>query len=222
MIQPLSNADAHELQLNPADTPSNSDESAFRNWQSRRDGARQQIRRLSRRELQVMQLVAHGHANKTIALELEISVKTIEKHRANAARKLGVGSTAEMVRLTVLADDEVEVRNRLARTENRPTLSSINDNQTFGLRTSLSHSFSRDSVVFAVVTGLDCHRLYTVRMVVRMFASHDSAKHSANRDVKRPPHAVSPHRAVCFAYRCGNAPFGKSGFSRCQTLSGFR
>jgi DNA-binding NarL/FixJ family response regulator len=128
MIQPVPNAYGHGLQLNPADTPANSDESAFRNWQSRRDGARQQIRRLSRRELQVVQLVAHGLANKSIAQELEISVKTIEKHRANAARKLGVGSTAEMVRLTVLADYEVEVQNRIALTENRPTLSSINDN----------------------------------------------------------------------------------------------
>ena len=71
---------------------------------ARRDTARQQIRRLSRRELQVVQLVSSGMANKSIALELRISVKTIEKHRANAARKLGVGSTAEMVRLTVQAD----------------------------------------------------------------------------------------------------------------------
>jgi len=79
---------------------------AYRGWLSRRDSARQQIRRLSRRELQVVQLVSNGHANKSIAMELRISVKTIEKHRANAARKLGVNSTAEMVRLAVLADHD--------------------------------------------------------------------------------------------------------------------
>ena len=82
------------------------DEVAFRAWLSRRESARQQIRRLSRRESQVVSLVAQGLANKSIALELEISVKTIEKHRANAARKLGVYSTAELVRLSVLADQD--------------------------------------------------------------------------------------------------------------------
>jgi len=82
------------------------EDAACRLWQSRRESARQQIRRLSRRELQVVQLVSNGHANKSIAMELRISVKTIEKHRANAARKLGVSSTAEMVRPAVLADHE--------------------------------------------------------------------------------------------------------------------
>lgn len=90
----------------------NSDESAFRTWISRRDTARQQIRRLSRRELQVVQLVSNGLANKTIASELQISVKTIEKHRANAARKLGVNSTAEMVRIAVQADQEALERSQ--------------------------------------------------------------------------------------------------------------
>lgn len=108
MIQPIS----------PSMTPgsfSNSmtDEVAFRMWMTRREAARQQIRRLSRRELQVVQLVSNGLANKSIAQELQISVKTIEKHRANAARKLGVASTAEMVRITVLADQEVQERNRI-------------------------------------------------------------------------------------------------------------
>ena len=128
MIQPVPNTYSHELQLNSTEEATNTDESAFRNWQSRRDEARQQIRRLSRRELQVVQLVTHGLANKSIALELEISVKTIEKHRSNAARKLGVGSTAEMVRLTVLADYEAALQNRIASPESRPTMSSINDN----------------------------------------------------------------------------------------------
>lgn len=90
------------------------EETAYRTWLSRRDAARQQIRRLSRRELQVVQLVSSGLANKSIAQELQISVKTIEKHRANAARKLGVNSTAEMVRITVLADHELPERSRAA------------------------------------------------------------------------------------------------------------
>ena len=128
MIQPISNSFGHGLNLNSVASASNSEELAFRSWQSRRDAARQQIRRLSRRELQVAQLVSNGLANKSIALELEISVKTIEKHRANATRKLGVGSTAEMVRLTVLADIEFEVQNRLANVSNHGIPSSVGDN----------------------------------------------------------------------------------------------
>lgn len=96
-------------------SPTGNDELAYRHWVARRDAARQQIRRLSRRELQVVHLVSSGHANKSIAMELQISVKTIEKHRANAARKLGVNSTAEMVRLTVLADHEAATAERPVR-----------------------------------------------------------------------------------------------------------
>jgi DNA-binding NarL/FixJ family response regulator len=106
-----------------------SEEVAFRSWMSRRDAARQQIRRLSRRELQVVQLVSNGLANKSIAQELQISVKTIEKHRANAARKLGVNSTAEMVRISVLADQELQERNRFANQSYfEPTESLISEN----------------------------------------------------------------------------------------------
>jgi len=128
MIQSISSSYGHGLNLNSVTSASDSEELAFRSWQLRRDAARQQIRRLSRRELQVAQLVSRGLANKSIALELEISVKTIEKHRANATRKLGVGSTAEMVRLTVLADHEVEVQNRLATVSNHGIPCSVGDN----------------------------------------------------------------------------------------------
>ncbi len=109
MIQPVSPS----MSTGSFSTPV-TDEIAFRSWMTRRDAARQQIRRLSRRELQVVQLVAIGLANKSIALELQISVKTIEKHRANAARKLAVNSTAEMVRIAVLADHELQERNRVS------------------------------------------------------------------------------------------------------------
>lgn len=128
MIQSNAGSFDHRINLNAAISAPVSEETAFRNWQSRRDGARQQIRRLSRRELQVVQLVSFGHANKAIASELAISVKTIEKHRANATRKLGVGSTAELVRLAVLADHEAEPHNRLPSAENRGTQSVVNDN----------------------------------------------------------------------------------------------
>ena len=76
----------------------------FLQWNAYREQARQKMGRLSRRESQVVSLVSDGLPNKRIAHALDISVKTIEKHRANATRKLGVGSTAEMVRIAVVAD----------------------------------------------------------------------------------------------------------------------
>ena len=80
------------------------DQQSFDDWSEKREKARQKMARLSRRESQVVSLVSDGLPNKSIARELDISVKTIEKHRANATRKLGVGSTAEMVRIAVVAD----------------------------------------------------------------------------------------------------------------------
>lgn len=120
MIQPISTS-----YYDASYSSSPTDESAFRSWIARRDSARQQIRRLSRRELQVVQLVSSGLANKSIALELRISVKTIEKHRANAARKLGVGSTAEMVRLTVQADHQEVDHGRVSAVSTRVESGSV-------------------------------------------------------------------------------------------------
>jgi len=78
---------------------------AYMAWMQRRDEARSRMQRLSPRETEVVARVSAGLPNKSIACELEISVKTIEKHRANAVRKLGVQSTPEMVRIAVLADE---------------------------------------------------------------------------------------------------------------------
>ncbi|MEZ6062084.1 MAG: LuxR C-terminal-related transcriptional regulator [Planctomycetaceae bacterium] len=88
--------------------PSLADESQFQRWLNRRADARRRMQKLSRRETQVANMVSLGKANKIIARELDISVKTIEKHRANAVRKLGVSSTPEMVRIAVIAEDNLE------------------------------------------------------------------------------------------------------------------
>lgn len=52
---------------------------------------------LTERELQVIRLAAEGKGNKTIAEELCISVKTVEKHKANLTRKLELGSASELL-----------------------------------------------------------------------------------------------------------------------------
>jgi DNA-binding NarL/FixJ family response regulator len=56
---------------------------------------------LTRREREVLRLVARGHSNKEIAAALEISVKTVETHKANAMAKLGLGSRAALVRFAM-------------------------------------------------------------------------------------------------------------------------
>jgi len=66
--------------------------------------ARARIAMLSPREQDVLQGVVAGWPNKTIARRLDISEKTVEKHRSNLMRKLELKSVAELVRLAVVAD----------------------------------------------------------------------------------------------------------------------
>ena len=51
---------------------------------------------LAERERKIIQLAADGVPNKTIAVRLGVSIKTVEKNRRNAYSKLSVSSTAEM------------------------------------------------------------------------------------------------------------------------------
>jgi DNA-binding NarL/FixJ family response regulator len=57
--------------------------------------------RLSAREREVCQLVASGLTNQAIASRLCISVKTVEKHRANLMVKLGVQDVASLIRESI-------------------------------------------------------------------------------------------------------------------------
>nr|WP_249782495.1 MULTISPECIES: response regulator transcription factor [unclassified Bradyrhizobium] len=56
---------------------------------------------LTSREESVVQLIAEGHTNRSISAILNLSVKTVETHRASAMRKLRMSSTAELVRYAV-------------------------------------------------------------------------------------------------------------------------
>lgn len=53
------------------------------------------------REKDVLILIANGACNKTIARELNISVRTVETHRLRVKRKLGVTSTAGLVKYAI-------------------------------------------------------------------------------------------------------------------------
>lgn len=61
------------------------------------------IHRLTPREREVLQLVAEGQANKQIASELQISIKTVEKHRQAVMDKLSIHETAGLTRYAITA-----------------------------------------------------------------------------------------------------------------------
>jgi DNA-binding NarL/FixJ family response regulator len=52
---------------------------------------------LSRRELDIIQLIKEGMSSKEIALQLDISLKTVEVHRYNILKKLNLKNTAALV-----------------------------------------------------------------------------------------------------------------------------
>lgn len=60
------------------------------------------LRELSEREGQVLRRVAWGESNKEIAANLDISVKTVEYHKARAMEKLHLRSRTEVVRYALL------------------------------------------------------------------------------------------------------------------------
>jgi DNA-binding NarL/FixJ family response regulator len=58
---------------------------------------------LSSREVEVLQLIAEGKANKQVAVELGISIKTVEKHRQHLMSKLDLHDTAGLTRYAIAA-----------------------------------------------------------------------------------------------------------------------
>jgi DNA-binding NarL/FixJ family response regulator len=58
---------------------------------------------LTSREMEVLQLIAEGKANKETAAELGISTKTVEKHRGHLSQKLDIHHTAGLTRYAISA-----------------------------------------------------------------------------------------------------------------------
>ncbi|MDT4945936.1 MAG: hypothetical protein QOH14_2669, partial [Pseudonocardiales bacterium] len=58
---------------------------------------------LTPRETQVVKLVAEGHSSHDIAEQLTISLKTVERHRANILDKLGMRDRVELTRYAIRA-----------------------------------------------------------------------------------------------------------------------
>ncbi len=68
---------------------------------SANESIKQRISSLTPRENEVMQRVTQGKPNKVIAHELNVSIKTVEVHRARMMEKMQAGSVAELVKITL-------------------------------------------------------------------------------------------------------------------------
>lgn len=66
-----------------------------------RDGQKQGLQGLTEREREVLMLIARGQSTKEIATTLDIGQRTVETHRANLMRKLGVKSVALLTQVAI-------------------------------------------------------------------------------------------------------------------------
>ena len=76
------------------------DRRSAREWEG---AAKKGTAHLTPREAEVLQLVAEGSANKQVAAELNISIKTVEKHRQHLMDKLDIHDTASLTRYAIAA-----------------------------------------------------------------------------------------------------------------------
>ena len=65
--------------------------------------ARAKLSKLTPREREVLNLVARGMSTKQVALQLNISPRTVDQHRGHILAKLGTGSPVVAVRLAIYA-----------------------------------------------------------------------------------------------------------------------
>jgi two-component system response regulator NreC len=57
---------------------------------------------LSARENEILKYIAFGYSNKEIATRIDLSIKTIEAHKANAMKKLGISGRIDIVKYAIL------------------------------------------------------------------------------------------------------------------------
>ena len=73
---------------------------------ARRTEVLHRLESLTPRERQVMDLVVDGAANKVIAIDLDLSERTVEIHRAKVMEKMGARSVAHLVKLHMALSDK--------------------------------------------------------------------------------------------------------------------
>jgi FixJ family two-component response regulator len=74
--------------------------------EDKRNQASQSLAALTKREREILELLRRGKPNKVIAAELNVSVRTIEGHRANITEKMGVKSLGQLVELLLKSDSD--------------------------------------------------------------------------------------------------------------------
>jgi DNA-binding NarL/FixJ family response regulator len=62
---------------------------------------RSRLEKLTPRQIEVLRLIAEGHTNREIARRLDLSAKTVESHRGEVMKRLGVHDIAGVVRYAV-------------------------------------------------------------------------------------------------------------------------
>lgn len=70
-------------------------------YQAKRSESRNSVEALTAREREVLQLIAEGHTNQSIADELVISVKTVEAHKAHIMSKLHARNRTDLIRFAL-------------------------------------------------------------------------------------------------------------------------
>jgi FixJ family two-component response regulator len=78
----------------------------YRSIAARRSDVKHRLDSLTSREKQVMDLIVEGNANKVVAIDLGLSERTVEIHRAKVMEKMGARSVAHLVKLHMVLADE--------------------------------------------------------------------------------------------------------------------
>jgi DNA-binding NarL/FixJ family response regulator len=71
---------------------------AMENYLARARGIHEPVEKLTPRQREVMQLIAEGNNTKEVAFLLKLSVKTVEAHRTQLMRRLGINDMPSLVR----------------------------------------------------------------------------------------------------------------------------
>jgi DNA-binding NarL/FixJ family response regulator len=102
------NSPLSELRRNLSDIVNRDDEDQssmiHRNSVKARNSAKAEhplLKLITAREREVIRLIASSHSNKQVAIQLGLSVKTVENHRANLMRKIEGNDTASLVRFAI-------------------------------------------------------------------------------------------------------------------------
>ena len=67
------------------------------------DNPQNALASLTERERMVFRMIAQGHTNKSMAQEMEISPRTVEKHRASLMQKLNAPDLASLMQIAIRA-----------------------------------------------------------------------------------------------------------------------